>query len=101
MKKLLKIFKIVIISTVFCEPLFAQEDYKINQIIKEKDTINFITLSSNYEEKKATILFIQGSRSIPIIFLDNGNICEESAPQDFFENPKTDRAKQFLNIFKY
>ncbi len=36
-----------------------------------------------------------------IIFLDNGNICEESAPQDFFENPKTDRAKQFLNIFKY
>ncbi len=36
-----------------------------------------------------------------IIFLDNGNICEESTPQDFFENPKTDRAKQFLNIFKY
>ena len=34
MKKLLKIFKIVIISTVFCEPLFAQEDYKINQISK-------------------------------------------------------------------
>lgn len=33
MKKLLKIFKIVIISTVFCEPLFAQEDYKIGSIL--------------------------------------------------------------------
>ena len=56
MKKLSKIFKIVIISIVFCEPSFAQDDYIVNQIIKEKDTIDFITLSSNYEEKKATII---------------------------------------------
>ena len=91
MKKLLKIFKIVIISTVFCEPLFAQEDYKINQIIKEKDTINFITLSSNYEEKKATILFIQGSRSIPIIFLDNG-VKKVNLPFDY---------KNYLSQFNF
>jgi len=36
-----------------------------------------------------------------IVFLDSGNICEESHPNEFFTNPKTDRAKQFLNIFQY
>lgn len=36
-----------------------------------------------------------------IIFMDNGEICEESIPNEFFTNPKTERAKHFLNIFQY
>lgn len=36
-----------------------------------------------------------------IIFMDNGEICEESNPNEFFTNPKTERAKHFLNIFQY
>ncbi|AFS79437.1 amino acid ABC transporter, ATP-binding protein [Gottschalkia acidurici 9a] len=36
-----------------------------------------------------------------IVFLDSGSICEISEPDEFFTNPKTDRAKQFLNIFQY
>lgn len=36
-----------------------------------------------------------------IIFLDNGKIVEEADPKEFFTNPKTDRAKQFLNKFSY
>ena len=36
-----------------------------------------------------------------IIFMDNGEICEESNPEEFFTNPKTERAKHFLNIFQY
>ncbi len=36
-----------------------------------------------------------------IIFMDKGEICEEGNPEDFFTNPKTERAKNFLNIFKY
>ncbi len=36
-----------------------------------------------------------------IIFIDGGKICEESEPEQFFTNPKTERAKQFLNIFQY
>jgi polar amino acid transport system ATP-binding protein len=36
-----------------------------------------------------------------IVFLDAGNICEIAEPQEFFENPKTERAKQFLNVFQY
>lgn len=36
-----------------------------------------------------------------IIFMDKGKICEEASPEEFFTNPKTDRAKSFLNMFKY
>jgi polar amino acid transport system ATP-binding protein len=36
-----------------------------------------------------------------IVFMDAGNICEMARPQEFFTNPKTERAKQFLNIFQY
>lgn len=36
-----------------------------------------------------------------VIFMDGGNIIEETTPQEFFNNPKTDRAKQFLNTFTY
>lgn len=36
-----------------------------------------------------------------ILFLDGGKIVEESTPKEFFEHPKTDRARQFLNTFQY
>ena len=36
-----------------------------------------------------------------IIFLDEGRIIEESDPETFFTNPKTNRAKQFLNLFTF
>lgn len=36
-----------------------------------------------------------------IVFMDEGSIAEISEPNDFFTNPKTERAKQFLNIFQY
>nr|WP_315903163.1 amino acid ABC transporter ATP-binding protein [Clostridium sp. CX1] len=36
-----------------------------------------------------------------IVFIDGGKICEISEPQEFFTNPKTERAKQFLNVFQY
>lgn len=36
-----------------------------------------------------------------VIFLDQGKIVEEDAPEVFFKNPKTERAKQFLNVFTF
>lgn len=36
-----------------------------------------------------------------IIFLDNGKTVEEATPDEFFDNPKTERAKQFLNTFEF
>lgn len=32
-----------------------------------------------------------------IIFMDKGEIVEENDPEEFFKNPKTERAKQFLS----
>ncbi|XHE63110.1 amino acid ABC transporter ATP-binding protein [Arcobacter sp. KX21116] len=32
-----------------------------------------------------------------IIFMDHGVVVEEATPKEFFENPKSDRAKKFLN----
>ena len=36
-----------------------------------------------------------------ILFLDDGVIVEESEPEQFFANPKTQRAKDFLQTFTY
>lgn len=34
-----------------------------------------------------------------VIFMDGRQIIEENEPKEFFEHPKTERAKQFLNVF--
>jgi polar amino acid transport system ATP-binding protein len=36
-----------------------------------------------------------------IIFIDEGKIVEDTDPDTFFEHPATERARQFLNIFKF
>lgn len=36
-----------------------------------------------------------------VVFIDEGKIVEESEAELFFTHPKTDRAKQFLNIFNF
>lgn len=36
-----------------------------------------------------------------VIFIDGGNIVEDAPPDEFFTNPKTDRAKQFLDKVLY
>ena len=36
-----------------------------------------------------------------VIFLEGGHIVEEGVPEEFFDNPKTDRARQFLRTFEF
>lgn len=36
-----------------------------------------------------------------IIFMDQGNIIEQASANEFFSQPKTERAKSFLNILSY
>ncbi|MDF2655180.1 MAG: artM [Bacillota bacterium] len=36
-----------------------------------------------------------------ILFLDEGQIVESAAPEDFFGHPETERAQRFLNIFQF
>ena len=36
-----------------------------------------------------------------IVFIDDGKIVESDEPEKFFNQPKTERARRFLNTFKY
>ena len=36
-----------------------------------------------------------------IIYIDAGTIVEENTPEEFFTNPKTEKAKAFMNTFTY
>ncbi|WDL75600.1 amino acid ABC transporter ATP-binding protein [Helicobacter winghamensis] len=36
-----------------------------------------------------------------IVFFDHGKIAEIATPKEFFTNPKSERAKKFLNIFEF
>ncbi len=36
-----------------------------------------------------------------IVFIDKGEIVEENSPSEFFTKPRTERAKQFLNMFEF
>ena len=36
-----------------------------------------------------------------VIFIDGGEIVEADTPEEFFNRPKTERARKFLNIFHY
>lgn len=36
-----------------------------------------------------------------IIFLDDGRIIEEAAPKQFFTEPQTKKAKEFLQTFTF
>lgn len=36
-----------------------------------------------------------------IVFMDQGEIVEVNNPEDFFSNPKTERARKFLNVFEF
>ena len=58
-------------------------------------------------EEKMTMVIVTHEMSFArdvadrVIFMDGGQIVEENEPKEFFEHPKTERAKQFLNVFSF
>lgn len=36
-----------------------------------------------------------------VVFIDEGVIQEQGTPENFFDHPETERAKKFLNVFKF
>ena len=36
-----------------------------------------------------------------VVFMDGGHILEQAAPHQFFDNPRSQRARQFLAKFSY
>jgi polar amino acid transport system ATP-binding protein len=46
---------------------------------------------------------VQFARAVAdrVVFMDEGEIVEEAPPEEFFTNPRTERARKFLNIFQF
>jgi len=78
---------------LFDEPTSALDPEMINEVLdamvelaKEKKTMVCVTHEMGFAKKVAD----------RVIFMDEGQIIEENTPKEFFENPQSDRLKQFL-----
>jgi polar amino acid transport system ATP-binding protein len=60
-------------------------------LAKEKRTMLIVTHQMEFAKAVAD----------RIIFIDDGIIVEESAPEEFFTSPRTERARKFLEAFKF
>ena len=61
----------------------------------------------NLANEEKTMLIVthqmQFARAVAdkIVFMDDGEIVETGDPEEFWTNPKTERAKQFLQNFEF
>ena len=83
---------------LFDEPTSALDPEMVREVLQvvlelAKSGMTMIIVTHEMEFAKAV--------ADRVIFLDKGKIVEESEPKRFFKNPKTQRAKQFLNSFQY
>jgi len=79
---------------LFDEPTSALDPEMIGEVLdvmKELARENFTVVCVTHEMGFAKEV------SDRIVFMDHGIIVEEDNPHDFFNHPKTDRAKQFLS----
>ena len=79
---------------MFDEPTSALDPEMIGEVLnvikdlaKEDRTMILITHEIGFAREAAD----------RVIFIDEGEIIEQGHPKEFFLNPKTDRAKAFLN----
>jgi len=79
---------------LFDEPTSALDPEMIGEVLdvmkelaRENYTIVCVTHEMGFAKEVAD----------RIIFMDKGEIVEENTPEEFFKNPKTDRAKKFLS----
>jgi glutamate transport system ATP-binding protein len=78
---------------LFDEPTSALDPEMINEVLdvmvelaKEGMTMIVVTHEMGFARKAAN----------RVVFLADGQIVEQATPQEFFTNPKSDRAKDFL-----
>jgi L-cystine transport system ATP-binding protein len=63
----------------------------IKELAKEGTTMIVVTHEMSFAEEVAN----------HIVFMDGGEIVEISSPEEFWTNPKTERAKKFLSNFEF
>ena len=78
---------------LFDEPTSALDPEMINEVLdvmvelaREGMTMIVVTHEMGFARKAAN----------RVVFLADGQIVEQATPQEFFTNPKSDRAKDFL-----
>ena len=79
---------------LFDEPTSALDPEMVNEVLDvmvelahEGMTMICVTHEMGFARKVAD----------KVVFMADGQILEQSTPDDFFEHPKTDRAKDFLS----
>lgn len=79
---------------LFDEPTSALDPEMVGEVLevmkslaKENMTMVVVTHEMGFAREVAT----------RVIFMENGAIIEENEPDEFFDNPKTERLKEFLN----
>ena len=63
----------------------------IAQLAKQGMTMLIVTHEMNFAELVAD----------EVVFMDKGKIHEKAPAKEFFANPQTQRAQQFINILKF
>ena len=83
---------------LFDEPTSALDPELTGEVLK---------VIKNLASEKKTMLIVTHEMAFArevadrIIFMDSGYIIEDASPEEFFENPRTERAKAFLQNFNY
>lgn len=78
--------------TAALDPEMVREVLEVIQALaKEGMTMIVVTHEMSFARKVAN----------KIAFMDEGKIMEITSPEEFFTNPKTERARLFLNILNY
>ena len=79
---------------LFDEPTSALDPEMINEVLdvmttlaKEGMTMVVVTHEMGFARRAAH----------RVVFMDDGRIVEQAAPEQFFSNPESDRAKDFLS----
>lgn len=80
---------------LFDEPTSALDPEMVKEVL---DIIKLVA-----QEEKITLLIVTHEMNFAkevadrILFLDQGKVIEDTTPVEFFNNPKTERAKEFLS----
>ncbi len=84
-------------AILFDEPTSALDPEMIGEVLEvmtelaqEGMTMLVVTHEMNFARRVAD----------RVIFMDDGSVVEEGTPEAFFENPQTERARNFLNSIK-
>ena len=81
---------------LFDEPTSALDPERVGEVLSvmkqlSQEGYTMVVVTHEMDFAKAV--------SDQVVFLEKGKLIEKSAPEEFFNNPKSDRVRQFLSSF--